>query len=241
MRFQTWTQRYLAAPPAERANLETEGVRLAEERRPVFKKTIVSDPRAALQMAVPMVVRQQLPPTVLAKIEGRVNGRGALRVYQGVGADNQSPAPTVRVAEMAAGKTYEARVYGRRLEDVKSLANASLHGVALDQEFAVSEDPFRPLEIGEIPDAAKPAVAVCPVSGKTALPPEDQGQAITEATPALEACGEIVYLCDGSHVMFIASNLSMRKAARAGRRHSRASCPPRPRLPSAMCACSSSR
>ncbi len=215
-RFQTWTQQYLAAPSAERANLETEGVRLAEQRRSVFKTMIISDPRAALENAVPMVVRQQLPAAVLARIEERVNGRGALRVYQGVGADNRSAAPTVRVAEMASGKTYEARVYGRRGEDVLSRANASLHGVALDQEFAVSEDPFRTLEIGEIPDSAKPAVAVCPVSGKSSLPAEHHTEAITEATPAIEAFGEVVYLCDGSHVTVYREQLIYAEGATGG-------------------------
>ena len=180
-RFQAWTQRYLAAPAIERATLEVEGVRLAEERRPVFKEVIVSDPRAALEKAVPMAVRQALPMAVLARLEERVNGRGALRVYQGVGADNVSPAKTVRVAEMAGGKTYEARIYGRRAEDVKSVASTSLHGVALDQEFAVSEDPIRPLEIGERPDPLKTAVAFCPVSGKASLPADQVAEPISEA------------------------------------------------------------
>ena len=76
---------------ARRQAEQRPGVQLAEERRPVFKKMIVENPRAALQMAVQMVVRQELPPAIVAKIEQRVNGRGALRVYQGVGADNQSP------------------------------------------------------------------------------------------------------------------------------------------------------
>ncbi len=200
-RFQSWTQQYLAAPAAARAPLEAEGVRLATERRAEFRELIVTDPRAALQQAVPMTVRQALPPAVVAQLEERVNARGALRVYQGVGLDNAGPVPTVRVAELATGQTYEARVYGRRAEDVRSRGNTSLHGVALDQQFAAHEDPARPLEIGERPDPAKPAIAVCPVSGKTSLAAADRGQPITEATPALEAFGEIIYLCDGSHAV----------------------------------------
>ena len=146
--FQAWTQSYIAAPDAERPGMEAEGVRLAEARRAVFKEMIVSQPREALQQAVPVVVRQALPPSVLARIEERVNGRGTLRVYQGVGADNQSAARAIRVAEMVSRKTYEARVYGRRADDVLSLANASLHGVAFDQDLAVPEDTLRLLEIG---------------------------------------------------------------------------------------------
>ncbi len=200
-RFAGWTQRYLAAPMADRPAMEAEGARLAVARRAEFKELIVTDPRVALQQAVPMVVRQALPAAVVAQLEERVNARGALRVYQGVGLDNAGPVPTVRVAELATGRTYEAWVYGRRAEDVRSRGNTSLHGVALDGQLAVHEDPFRSLEIGERPDPTKPAIAVCPVSGESSLADADRGQAITEATPALEAFGEIIYLCDGSHVV----------------------------------------
>lgn len=201
-RFKDWTQRYLAASaPEQRAALVREGVVLARARRPVLKTIIKENPRQALEEAVPMVVRQDLPDEVVQHLEERVNGRAALRVYQGVALDNRSPAPTVRVAEFASGKSYEAHVYGRRAENVGWLANASLNGVAIDSDFAVNPDPFRILERGERPDRKKRAVTVCPVSGETSLPEEERGQPITEETPALEAYGEIIYLCDGSHTI----------------------------------------
>ena len=199
--FSDWSKRYVAASPDERVALAAEGVRLAEARRPVLKALIKSDPRRALKQAVPMVVRQELPREVLALLEERVNGRAALRVYQGVGADNRSPVPTTRIAEFADGRTFQTYAYGRRGESVRWLAEASLNGVALDREFALHEDAFRPLELGERPDPAKPAVAVCPVSGKSSLADEDKGRPITEETPALEAFGEIVYLCNGAHAI----------------------------------------
>ncbi|RYD70743.1 MAG: hypothetical protein EOP84_26170, partial [Verrucomicrobiaceae bacterium] len=199
--FKDWTQRYLAAPtPEQRAALVGEGISLAKARRPVLKEVIKSNPRHALEEAVPMVTRQQLPPEIVQYLEERVNGRAALRVYQGVGQDNQTPVPTVRVAEFDTEKSYEAHVYGRREEDVRWLANASLNGVAIDSDFAVHEEPFRPLEVGEKPDPKKRKVAVCPVSGETSLDTEEQDAPITEETPALEAYGELVYLCNGSHV-----------------------------------------
>ena len=146
-----------------------------------------------------MVVRQELPREVLALLEERVNGRAVLRVYQGVGPDNHSPVPTRRIAEFSDGRTFQTYAYGRRDESVRWLAEASLNGVALDQEFALHEDPIRQLELGERPDPAKSAVAVCQVSGKSSIPEEDKGQPITEETPAFEAFGEIVYPCDGAH------------------------------------------
>ena len=182
--FMDWTQRYLDAAEADRAGLVAEGVALAAERRPEFKRLIQTNPRQALLDAVPMVVRQDLPEAVVALLEERVNGRGAIRVYQGVGTDNASPAQGHRVVELASGQTYAACVYGRREESVLWVANASVNGVAMEVDLAVNEHAYRSLEVGERPDPAKPAVAVCPVSGKTSAAEEQIGEAITEATPA---------------------------------------------------------
>ena len=100
--FRWWAESFVEAAPAERAAMTAEGVALAEARRPVLKRLIQTDPRRALEQAVPMVVRQELPREVVELLEERVNGRAALRVYQGVGPDNRSPVPTTRIAEFAA-------------------------------------------------------------------------------------------------------------------------------------------
>lgn len=202
-RFRDWTAEFVAADAAQRVSLESRGRELAAARRPVFKQWIKDDPRAALANAVPMVVRQQLPLSVLSLLEERVNGRAALRVYQGVPAEG-APLPerpiTQRVAEFASGKTYDAHVYGRREESVQWVPNASLNGVAIDADFAVSEDPIRVLELGEIPDASKVAKTICPVSGDiTAGAALEEGEPVDEQTPAVEAFGEIAYLCNGDH------------------------------------------
>src|SRR6185503_2952477 len=81
-RFQDWQQRYLAAPRFEREALEAEGLRVAAARRGEFKQLIATDPREALSQAVPMVVRQELPASVLELLEERLNGVAVLRVYQ---------------------------------------------------------------------------------------------------------------------------------------------------------------
>ncbi|RYD37906.1 MAG: PKD domain-containing protein, partial [Verrucomicrobiaceae bacterium] len=210
------TRRYLKAPVEERAALVAEGVALAEARRPVFQALIRDNPREALQAAVPMVERQDLPKEVTARLEDRVNARGALRVYQGVGPDNLTPVPTHRVAELANGSTYQAYVYGRRTESVQWVADTSVNGVAVDRDLAVNEEPFRPLETGERPDPEKTSVEVCPVSGQTSLKEEDKGEPITEQTPAVEAYGEIVYLCDGSHTTVFRQTLIQAEGASGG-------------------------
>jgi hypothetical protein len=101
--FQEWSDAFLKASAAERAAMKAEGIALAEARRPVFKQLIQENPRQAVEQAVPMRVRQELPEEIVALLEERVSGRAALRVYQGVGLDNRSPVPTVRMAEFAEG------------------------------------------------------------------------------------------------------------------------------------------
>ena len=82
--FRAWSERYVAAAPDERVKMVADGVELAKARRPILKQIIRDDPRSALANAVPMVVRQQLPPSILAQLETRLNGTAALRVLQGV-------------------------------------------------------------------------------------------------------------------------------------------------------------
>jgi hypothetical protein len=55
--FDTWMVDYLHAPTAEKPKKVEEGVQLARERRVEMKSLIVSDARAALEQAVPPVIR----------------------------------------------------------------------------------------------------------------------------------------------------------------------------------------
>jgi len=77
---------------------------------------------------------------------------------------------TIRKAELRSGKTYEAHVYGLRAEKVTWTPGALLDQLSLwNRVFAVNDAPSRVLEIGEVPNAEKPVVSICPVSGKTAV------------------------------------------------------------------------
>ncbi|MBX7208567.1 MAG: PKD domain-containing protein [Verrucomicrobiaceae bacterium] len=202
--FSSWTDRYLDARPEDRPLLEAEGAALAAARRPVFKQLIKDDPKAALENAVPMVVRQNLPWSILRLLEERVNGVGVLRVLQGVpmpGEPLPSGSLTFRETEMKDGKTYRAYVYGRRLETVTWTPGASLNGVAVDSDLALNEQPSRTLEVGEVPPADKPAVTICPVSGKQVFTdPNAITDVITEDTPAVETATETVYFCSSMHI-----------------------------------------
>ncbi|MBI3880264.1 MAG: PKD domain-containing protein [Verrucomicrobia bacterium] len=211
---------YLDADPAARSAIEAEGVRLAAARRSEMKALIAANPREALRQSVPVAARQQLPASVVAELEERVNGVAVLRVYQGVPLEGE-PRParslTFREAEFKGGRTYRAYVYGRREQTVTWTPGASLNGVAIDSEFAVNEDPLRRLEAGEVPTTAKPAVTLCPVSGnKTEGGNLQPGETITDQTPAVETATEIVYFCGGAHIDLYRQTLIMGEGVSGG-------------------------
>lgn len=201
MRFDDWTLNYLQSKESEKAELIAEGQKLAEERRPVFKALIIENPREAIQKAVPMVVRQKLPPEIVSLLEKRMNHIGAIRVMQGVPLDlNDPPVPTYREVELEKGGTYRAYVYGEREKKLTWTAGASVNGVAMDSEFAISDEPTRRLEVGERFPAGKPVLGDCPVSGKYVLEPEDVPEEVPETLAAVETPFEIITFCDGSHI-----------------------------------------
>jgi hypothetical protein len=198
--FDQWLTRYLTNPQTSELD---EGKKLARERRPVFRQLIQSDPRAALAQAVPMVARQKLPRELVALLEERVNATGDLELRLGLpesGVASNANMVRQRVASFANGRAYNAYVFGRR-EEMTSIASASLNGVAVDSELALSEEPSRRLEVGEIPPLGKEAVVDCPVSGKQVFESaQEVVEVITEETPAVETGGKVVFFCDGGHI-----------------------------------------
>jgi uncharacterized delta-60 repeat protein len=200
-RFDDWTSRYLVAAAGDRAALLVEGRELAAERRAVLTQLIRTDPRAALEAAVPMVVRQQLPAEILGLLEDRVAGRGDLALL------GTTPAPgqpvqeaTFRVAAIN-GNEYRAHVFGRR--DVPgTVAKTSMNGIALDGHFAVAESPVRVLEPGEIA-GNRPVDAICGISGvqTPAGPDTPLNTAAGAGGPtAVEYNGVVHILCGANHL-----------------------------------------
>ena len=192
--FKTWTKDYLST---RNPDLISKGVKLAQERRPVFKALIMEDPREAIAKAVPMVVRQKLPPEIVSLLEKRINEVGALRVYQAVPLKaGDPPIATYRKVELKSGKTYNAHVFGAPALKVTWTADAPVNGISIDAELALNDQPTREMEIGEeLPN--KPVVFDCPVSGKQVLPPDQIPETIE--VPAAEGPNEIYLFCDGAH------------------------------------------
>ncbi len=197
-KFRLWAEKFPYASADEKISLQQEGVRLAQAHRAALKELILADPRTALEQAVPMMLRQQLPASIVAQLEQRVSGKGALETYVATPVKASDPTVTQRIVTLGE-KTFHAQFYGRRAA-LKSLPEITVNGVAVDRELAVSEAPARALEIGEVPGAAKQIVRACPVSGITT---QAAGATVTADTPAVEVGQQVIYLCNGAHIQQI--------------------------------------
>ncbi|MEQ1858582.1 MAG: Calx-beta domain-containing protein [Chthoniobacteraceae bacterium] len=195
--FSAWTQRFLAAAPAERASLVAEGVRQAQARRPVFKQLIQDDPRRAIETAVPMVVRRQLPPEVVAQLEKRVQATADVEV-QAVSPGSDPAEPVVRRFTRVGDEEWRTFVYGRRTGQ-NSLSQVPVHGVAIDRVMALAESPVRVLEVGELPPADAERVTQCPVSGLTTAVSEPAEPVSAEAD-VVQVGERVIYMCEGGHI-----------------------------------------
>lgn len=213
--FRDWAKDYLNATAAERAALEASGAELAKEHTRAIAELIRRDPRVAIENAVPMVVRQDLPAGIVALLEDRVSMKASLNVYGNVplpGAE-ASPdfEPYTRSVTTADGGYWNAYVYGKRAAQ-RTLSLASLNGISVGADMAIAESPLRQLENGERPNpAGREVVEACPVSGN-ATPVErtaaGQLPAVTEETPAFETPERIVYVCSGGHIEQVIEQLT---------------------------------
>ena len=196
--FNAWSERYLAASTVEQPLLIAEGAALAQARRAVLAELIQADPERALAMAVPMRVRQQLPAEVVQQLEDRVNDRGRFEVLGVLGESAASIRRRVRTAD----RTYDAFVFGRRLQQTTK-ADVPVHGIAVDQALALQESPVRVLEPGEIPDPFQLANAesTCPISKQSV------------AAPVLVQVGRTLRrLCHAGHIETLAQDLVAQEA-----------------------------
>jgi autotransporter-associated beta strand protein len=204
--FQEWTARWKEADSKGREALIKEGLELATARRGEFKALIATDPRRALELAVPRVIRQDLPAGILAQLESPVSAKGDFNVYMGRPAPGVEVPPeglTLRYFE-SEGVSYKARVFGE-LEHVTSRQGFPLQGVSIDREFAVAENAVRRLEIGERITAGTTVESSCPVSGKTTTAVAS-GEPVTDDSPTVEIAGRVITLCNGSHVTVLEDN-----------------------------------
>lgn len=204
--FREWFEAYSAKPDA--ASLEL-GKAYAKQHTAEIARLIKEDPQLAIESAVPMVVRQKLPKEILMLLEDRVRVRGDYEVYGNVPLEGQegSTEPYTRTVTDKEGKRWNAHVYGKR-QWQRSTSNASLNGVAVGREMAVSDSPVRVLEVGELPqDDGREIVEACPVSGietPVEKAPDGSLAAVSEETPAFETPERVIYVCSGGHISQLA-------------------------------------
>ncbi|MBL9133627.1 MAG: hypothetical protein JNG86_20625, partial [Verrucomicrobiaceae bacterium] len=200
--FREWFVEHSAAPTPESLEL---GKAYAKQHTMEIARLIKEDPQLAIESAVPMVVRQKLPKEILALLEDRVRVRGDYEVYGNVPLEGQegSTEPYTRTVTTADGKRWNAHVYGKR-QWQRSTMNASLNGVAVGREMAVSDSPLRVLEVGELPQSdGREVVEACPVSGietPVEKAPDGSLAAVSEETPAFETPERVIYVCSGGHI-----------------------------------------
>lgn len=139
-RFDAW---FTAFRRGERPSI-AEGLRLARERRAALKELIVSDPREALARALPRPLRAELPSEIRAELETPIDAFARYEVVAGCHGPNTC---LHRWAEID-GRRYAVQVFGRRLATL-SKHRLPVHGIALDDQLAIDEAPFRRLESGE--------------------------------------------------------------------------------------------
>jgi uncharacterized delta-60 repeat protein/M6 family metalloprotease-like protein len=208
-RFHDWTTRYFASSPANRSALTAEGVELAKARRVVMAQLIKEDPEMALALAVPMVVRQQLPAEIVAQLEDRVSGRGSLSLNAVTALPGQTlTTPSVYRSALVGGQEYTAYTYGRRATQA-TLDATSIVGVALNGSLAVSESPLRVLEPGELA-AGRPVDFVCEISGDN-TPVDPAAPLNVSASNAVEYNGTIHILCHAAHAAQLEARLIARE------------------------------
>ncbi|MGV3661762.1 MAG: Calx-beta domain-containing protein [Prosthecobacter sp.] len=200
--FADWARRFQTATPEQRSALLAEGMALATERRKVLAEWIRTDPERALAAAVPVMVRRGLPQEILSLLETRISGMGELALI-GVTpkpGSTEMPDEAVYRTALVNGQEFRAHTYGRR-DTLNTVPQASLNGIALDGQMAVSDSPVRVLETGETADGRN-VTQVCPVSGiVTEVAPDAPLNVDVAAVTAIEVNGKVEVLCEPEHVL----------------------------------------
>ncbi len=142
--FSAWLTDWRRAEIADQPSLAAIGRELAVARRSALKHLIETDPQRALDLAVPVGLRTELPAAVQEQLEKRVDRRGDLEVnISHRGADAQVD----RIARLS-DTSYRAFVFGRREHQATKLG-LPLHGIAIEDAAALDETPYRVLDDGE--------------------------------------------------------------------------------------------
>ena len=143
--FGQWLARYEAAPTDAKPGLVAEGVRLAKRREPAMRRLIATQPRLALQRAVPRLAR--LPGQVTRHLEQHAEGLAEYTVTATCGGPGHRGCAVERSLVLD-GQRLMPRWSGRRVH-LGSKRGLPVHGIVLDGQMAVADEPARELSAVE--------------------------------------------------------------------------------------------
>ncbi len=209
--FRNWANSYLAAPLDQRAAMLKNGEEFAKMHTQRIAEMIRLDPEQAIANAVPMVIRQDLPPSIVELLEKRVNLKAALTVNGNAPLPGQENSPDfkpyTRLVSTEDGDHWNAYVYGKRGQQ-RSLDSTYINGISVGYDMAVADSTVRQLEVGERPvPGDREVVESCPVSKEeTVVARTDSGTLppVTAETPAFETAERVIYVCSGGHIEQVA-------------------------------------
>jgi hypothetical protein len=150
--FDNWVKQYLNGDFGNEKEFIEAGERLALERREVFGRLIESNPKAAIERAIPAELQNRLPASIARLLEKRFGASADFNVY--VYDETDSTGERLinhRIErEVVAGEArYKAFVYGRK-ESMTTKLDIPLQGVVLDNLLAVDENSVRKIGAAEI-------------------------------------------------------------------------------------------
>ncbi len=199
-KFSQWSETFLNTPATGRtADLMTQGAGLARDRRAEMAELIKRDPKAALEAAVPMAVRQKLPQAIVDQLEERVSGRGFYGVL--VATDFEKLTREVRRELVAGERTFNAHVFGA-MRAAPTIKDLIFNGIAVGKDAAIVPTA-RPFEDGET-SQAPPTNERCPVSQEYV----SQTAGVTGTEAFADVGGKIEKFCMASHINLLNDRLA---------------------------------
>lgn len=158
--FTDWLTTWRRAEAGGQPALATNGLELARARRAALKHLIATNPRLALELALPVGLRRELTPEIQAELEERVDARGDFEVEIECG---ETTARTIR-SVVVNGRSYAAYTFGRRDQQATKLG-LPLHGIAIEGLLALAPSPFRELDPIEKADRGLDTEAIAVLVG----------------------------------------------------------------------------
>ncbi len=166
--FEEWMGRFLPSDSSGRDRLIEEGVAVAGRRREKMKRLMQADPEAALALAVPYEFRRELPPEIIDRLETPVSNFAQYQVVvycsdPGHAGHDHAESEYERIAKFG-GNRYRVHTFGSRF-NVTTKDLISIHGIAIDEDLAMADDPVRVLSESERADRGFEANIAVSVGG----------------------------------------------------------------------------